>query len=134
MFGLEIGESCTMRSFVVSGACSLHGAKRNSLGILVGKPEGKGQVEIPRSRWEDNDNMDLRAIGWCGKDWIHLAHVTEKWMAIVSTALTFVFHNILENSFVDERLMASQGLRSMELVGYDNALNSQTWHTLETVI
>jgi hypothetical protein len=52
-------------------------------------------------------------------------------------------HQILENPSVDERLIATQGARrSTELVsllggwlfGYDNAVNSQTWHKLETMI
>ena len=33
--------------------------------ILVGKPEGKRQLERPRPRWVDNMKMDLREVG-CG--------------------------------------------------------------------
>jgi hypothetical protein len=35
-------------------------AKRNSYGILVGKPEGKRPLGRPRYRWVDNIQMDLR--------------------------------------------------------------------------
>jgi hypothetical protein len=45
------------------------GEKRNACRILVEKPEGKGQQERPRRRWEDNIKMDLRGIGWDGIDW-----------------------------------------------------------------
>jgi hypothetical protein len=36
--------------------------KRNAYRILVGKPEGKRPLGIPRYRWEDNIKMDLREI------------------------------------------------------------------------
>jgi hypothetical protein len=41
--------------------------------ILVGKPEGKRPLGIPRRMWEDNIKMDLREIVWSGMDWIDLA-------------------------------------------------------------
>jgi hypothetical protein len=33
--------------------------------VLVGKSEGKGPLERPRRRWEDNIRMDLQKVG-CG--------------------------------------------------------------------
>jgi hypothetical protein len=30
----------------------------------VVKPEGKGLLERPRHRWEDNIRIDLREVGW----------------------------------------------------------------------
>jgi hypothetical protein len=36
---------------------------RNAHSILVGKPEGKRQLRIPRHRWEDNIRMNLRETG-----------------------------------------------------------------------
>jgi len=39
----------------------------------VGKPEGKGPLEISRRRWEDNIKMDLQDVGCGGIDWIDLA-------------------------------------------------------------
>jgi hypothetical protein len=39
----------------------------------VGKPEGKRPLGRPRRKWEDNNKMDLREIGWVGMDWIQLA-------------------------------------------------------------
>jgi hypothetical protein len=36
--------------------------------VLVGKPEGKRPLGIPRLRWEDNIKTDLIDIGWNGMD------------------------------------------------------------------
>jgi hypothetical protein len=46
--------------------------KRSAYRILVGKPEGKRPLGIPRRRWEDNIKIDLREIGWDGVDWTDL--------------------------------------------------------------
>jgi hypothetical protein len=42
--------------------------KRNAYGILVGKPEGKRTLGRPRRRLVDNIKMNLREIGWGGRD------------------------------------------------------------------
>jgi hypothetical protein len=39
------------------------GTKRNTCGILVGKPEEKRTLERLRSRWVDNIKIDPREIG-----------------------------------------------------------------------
>jgi hypothetical protein len=49
------------------------GEKRNAYRVLVGKPEGKRPLGIPRRRWVDNIIMDLREIEWDGVDWIDMA-------------------------------------------------------------
>jgi hypothetical protein len=49
------------------------GKMKNAYNILVGKPEGKRPLGIPRRRWEDNIRMDRREIGWEDVDWMHLA-------------------------------------------------------------
>jgi hypothetical protein len=49
------------------------GETRNAYRIFMGKPEGKRPVGKPRRRWVDNIKMDLREIGWDGRDWIELA-------------------------------------------------------------
>jgi hypothetical protein len=55
-------------------ACSTHG-REDILAYrdLVGKPEGKSPLGIPRHRLEDNNKMDLTGKGRGGMDWIHLA-------------------------------------------------------------
>jgi hypothetical protein len=52
-----------------------------------GKPEGKRLLGRLRRRWEDNINMDLREIVWCGMDWIILAEDTDQRRALVNTVM-----------------------------------------------
>jgi hypothetical protein len=47
----------------------------------VGKPEGRRPLGKPRRRWVDNNNMDLREIGWDGMDWIDLVQDRDQWKA-----------------------------------------------------
>jgi hypothetical protein len=49
------------------------GEMRNGYNILVGKPDEKKLLGIPRHRWEDNIGMDVRKMRWRIVDWIHLA-------------------------------------------------------------
>jgi hypothetical protein len=37
--------------------------------------------------WLDNIKMDLREIGWDGRDWIHLAQDMDQWRALVNTVM-----------------------------------------------
>jgi hypothetical protein len=55
--------------------------------ILVRKPEGKGPPGRSRRRWEGNNKMDLRKIGWGGMDWIDLAQDRDQWRALVNTVM-----------------------------------------------
>jgi hypothetical protein len=41
----------------------------------VGNPEGRRPLGRPRRRWVDNIKIDLREVGWDGRDWIDLAYV-----------------------------------------------------------
>jgi hypothetical protein len=50
-----------------------HVELRGAHNILVGRPEGRRPLGIPRRRWEENIKMDLREIGFGDVDWIHLA-------------------------------------------------------------
>jgi hypothetical protein len=43
------------------------GEGRGVYRVLVGRPEGKRPLGIPRCRWEDNINMDLGEIGIEGR-------------------------------------------------------------------
>jgi hypothetical protein len=44
----------------------MNGKKRNVYMLVVGKPEGKRPLGVPRCRWMDNIMMDLGEIGWGG--------------------------------------------------------------------
>jgi hypothetical protein len=65
------------------------GEKRNAYRILVGKPEGKRPLGIPRRRWVDNIQMYLRERGWDELDWMEMAQDRDQWMALVNTVLNF---------------------------------------------
>jgi hypothetical protein len=41
----------------------------------------------PRRRWVDDIKMDLRDIGWDGRDWIELAQDRDQWRALVTTVM-----------------------------------------------
>jgi hypothetical protein len=45
-------------------ACSTYGERSGAYRALVGKPEGRRLLGIPRRRWEDNTKMDSREVGW----------------------------------------------------------------------
>jgi hypothetical protein len=60
------------------------GEKKNAYRILVGNPEGKRPLWRPRRRWVDNIKMDLREIGWGGRDWIDLAQGRDQWNAVMN--------------------------------------------------
>jgi hypothetical protein len=48
--------------------------KRGEYRVLVGRPEGKNALGMPRLRWKDNIKIDLQAAGWGNIVWIDLAH------------------------------------------------------------
>ena len=57
--------------------------------VLVGKPEGKRPLGIPRRRWEDNIKMDIEEVGrGCGY-WMEMAEDRDRWRALVSTVMNF---------------------------------------------
>jgi hypothetical protein len=59
----------------------------NAYRIVMGKPEGKTPLGIPRRWWEDNIRMDLREIGLGGMDWIDLAQDRDQWRALVNMVM-----------------------------------------------
>jgi hypothetical protein len=54
-------------------ACGTYGVGERNMYFSVGKPEGKGQLERPRRRWENNVKIYLQVVGWGSMDWIELA-------------------------------------------------------------
>ena len=63
------------------------GEERGVYRVLVGKPEGKRPVGIPRHRWVDNIRMDLQEVGCGYMDWIGLAQDRDRWQTLVSAAM-----------------------------------------------
>jgi hypothetical protein len=63
------------------------GEKRNVYRLLVGKPEGKRPLGIPRCRWRDNIKMDVLEIGLSVVDWIGLAQDRYRWRVLVNSVM-----------------------------------------------
>jgi hypothetical protein len=55
--------------------------------VLVGKPEGRRLLGIPRRRWEDNIRMDLRKVECGCVDSMELAQNRDRWRALVSAMM-----------------------------------------------
>jgi hypothetical protein len=55
--------------------------------VLVGKPEGKRPLGIPRRRWEDNIKIDLQEVGCGGVEWIEVARDRNRWRAFVNAVM-----------------------------------------------
>jgi hypothetical protein len=70
-----------------AGHVACMGEGRNVYRVLVGKPEGKRQLERARRRWEDGIKMDLREIGWEDVEWIQLAQDRDRLRAVVSAVM-----------------------------------------------
>jgi hypothetical protein len=68
--------------------CSMNGEKRDAYRILVGKPEEKRPLGMPRRRWMDNIKIHQREIGWDGMDWIDLAQDRDQWRALVNMVMS----------------------------------------------
>jgi hypothetical protein len=65
----------------------MHGEGRGVYRVLVGRPEGKRPLGRPRSRWEDNIELELRDVGIDGANWIRLAQDRVQWRAFVNTVM-----------------------------------------------
>jgi hypothetical protein len=63
------------------------GKKRNVYRLLVGKPEAKRPLGIPRRRCMHNIKMDLLEIGVNVVDWIGLAQDRYSWRALVNSVM-----------------------------------------------
>jgi hypothetical protein len=55
--------------------------------LLVGKPEGKRPIGIPRRKWVDNIRMDLGEVRWADMDWIGLAQDRNRCRHLVNSVL-----------------------------------------------
>ncbi|KAJ4429379.1 hypothetical protein ANN_21536 [Periplaneta americana] len=70
-----------------AGHVARMGESRNAYRVLVGRPAGKRPLGRPRRRCEDNIKMDLREVGYDGRDWINLAQDRDRWRAYVRAAI-----------------------------------------------
>jgi hypothetical protein len=71
-----------------AGHVACMGEDRGLHRMLVGKPEGKRPLGIPRRRWEDM--LDLQEVVEGGHgDWMELAQDRDRWWALVGTVRDF---------------------------------------------
>ncbi|KAJ4441040.1 hypothetical protein ANN_10889 [Periplaneta americana] len=84
--GLEVNPEKT-KCLRWAGHVARMGESRNAYRVLVGRPKGKRPLGRPRHRWEDNIKMDLREVGYDGRDWINLAQDRDQWRAYVRAAM-----------------------------------------------
>jgi hypothetical protein len=68
-------------------ACSTYWERKGVYRVLVGKPEGKRLLGIPRPKWEDNIKTDLQEVGCRSMDWIKLAQDRDKGRALVNAVM-----------------------------------------------
>jgi hypothetical protein len=76
-----------LRSMKWAGHVARMGEGRGVYRILVGRPEGKRPLGIPRRRWEDNIKMDLMEMGIDVAYWIQVAQDRVQWRAYVYTIM-----------------------------------------------
>jgi len=70
-----------------AGPVASRGESRGVYRVLVGKPEGKRPLGIPRRRWEDNIKMDIQEVRCGGADWIDLTQDRDRWGALVNVVM-----------------------------------------------
>ena len=70
-----------------AGHVARMGEERGVYRVLVGKPEGKRQLGIPRSRWVDNIRMDPQEVGCGYVEWNGLSQDRDGWRTLVSAVM-----------------------------------------------
>jgi hypothetical protein len=68
-------------------ACTTNGGEKECIQDIIGKPERRRPLGIPRRRWVDNIKMDVRGIGYNGIDGIDLVQERDQWRALVNTVM-----------------------------------------------
>jgi hypothetical protein len=63
------------------------GGENKAYRVLVGKPGGKGPLERPRHRWEDENRIVLGKTWWGSVEWNQLVQDRNRWRALVNTGL-----------------------------------------------
>ncbi|KAJ4442113.1 hypothetical protein ANN_11979 [Periplaneta americana] len=66
-----------------AGNVARMGESKNAYRMLVGSEEGKRSLRKPRRRWKENIKIDLREVGYDGRDWINLVQNRDRWLAYV---------------------------------------------------
>ncbi|KAJ4428527.1 hypothetical protein ANN_24571 [Periplaneta americana] len=83
-----------------AGHVTRMGKTRNAYGVLVGRPEGRRILSGCGNLREDNIEIDLREVGYDGREWINLAQDRDQWRAHVMAAMNL---RVLHKSCVIRR-------------------------------
>ena len=70
-----------------AGRAARMSERRGLYRVLLGKPEGKRPLGIPRHGWEENIKVDLQEVGCGCVDWIELAQDRDKWRALINAVI-----------------------------------------------
>ena len=73
----------------MGGAYSTMQETRGVYRILMGKTEGMRPLGRLRRRWQDNIKMDFYEVGCEDMDWIDVAHVRDRWRALVNALINY---------------------------------------------
>jgi hypothetical protein len=65
----------------------MHGEDEKCVQTVNGTPEEKRPVRRPKSKWEDNIQMNHREIGWKDVHWVRLSQERDRWRALVNTVM-----------------------------------------------
>jgi hypothetical protein len=68
---------------------------------LAGKPEGKKQLGRSRRRWKVRIKIELRNVYMDGVDWIHLAQVRGRWLAVSCGQVNKPLGSIKDAAFIE---------------------------------
>jgi hypothetical protein len=58
------------------------GDRKVAYQVLVGKPERKNSLRMPRRIWEDNIKINHKQVGKLDDHWMYLAQDMENWRAV----------------------------------------------------
>jgi len=84
------------------------GEKRNAYTIMIRQPEWKRSLGRHKRKWENNIRVNHYEPGWEVANWIHVAHDTDQWLALVKIVVCIRLHKKQGFPWLAEWVLASQ--------------------------